>query len=270
MEQFGVGYITHARRLWLYLLCGLVFVFLLAPILIIIPISFSGANRLTFPPPSWSLKWFASYFSSPEWLSATWISVEAAVLTTILSTLLGVPAAYGLFRMTGRRFKPAAYMLILLPAIMPTIILAIGLFIMFAQVGLNNTLTGLVLSHSALALPFVVILVSAGFKTYDFTQEMAAQSLGASPLKAFVTVTLPQIRLSILSGALMAFLTSFDEVVISNFISSGTRATLTKKMFSTLRNEINPTLSAVATLLIGVTVVAMLLAALQSRVARPR
>jgi putative spermidine/putrescine transport system permease protein len=264
IDDLAVGYITHARRLWLYGLAAIVLLFMVAPIFIVIPISFSGAARLTFPPTSWSTRWFAAYFGSEEWRSATLISVQAAVLTTVVSTTTGVMAAYGLF-LTGGRLKGLAYLLILIPAIMPTIIIAVGVFIMFAHLGLNNTLTGLVLSHSCLAIPFVVITATAGLKTFDASLEQAARSLGASRLRAFLTVTVPQIRLSIISGALIAFLTSFDEVVLSAFLSSGDRSTLTKKMFSTLRNEISPTLSAVATLLIGVTTLAMLLTALSRR-----
>ncbi len=142
----------------------------------------------------------------------------------------------------------------------PVILIAIGVFFLYAKLGLNNTIPGLVMAHSMLALPFVLITVSAGLKTYDMNQEMVARSLGASRLKAFLTVTLPQIRFSIISGALLAFITSLDEVVVALFISGGENATLTRRMFNALRDEIDPTIAAISTILIAVSVLALVLA----------
>jgi putative spermidine/putrescine transport system permease protein len=149
----------------------------------------------------------------------------------------------------------------LLPLIIPGILTAIAIFLIYAQVGLNNTIFGIVLAHSVIAMPLVVITVAAGLKGYDMNQEMAARSLGASRPKAFLTVTLPQIRISVISGALLAFVTSLDEVVISLFIAGGDTATLTKRMFNALRDELDPTIAAISTILIVLSV--LLLAASQ-------
>lgn len=246
--------ITHARRLWLYLLAAMIVTFLIAPSLLVIPLSFSGERFLSFPPPSWSFRWYEAYLGSVEWRDATIVSVSAAVLTTIVSTVMGTMAGYGLHIARGR-FATWAYGIFLLPLIIPGILTAIGIFLLYAQIGFNNTLHGIVLAHSVIALPLVVITVLSGLKGYDINQEMAARSLGASRPKAFLTVTLPQIRISVISGALLAFITSLDEVVISLFIAGGSTATLTKRMFNALRDELDPTIAAISTLLIALSVV---------------
>src|SRR5262249_49124881 len=143
-----------------------------------------------------------------------------------------------------------AYGIFILPLVIPAILIAIGIFLFYAQIGLNNTLTGIVLAHSVLAVPLVVITVASSLRSYDMNQEMVARSLGATGLRAFLAVTLPQLRISVLSGALLAFITSLDEVVISMFIAGGDRATLTKRMFNALRDEIDPTIASISTLLI--------------------
>jgi putative spermidine/putrescine transport system permease protein len=241
--------ITHGRRLWLYLLVALILLFLIAPSLLVIPLSFSDARYLTFPPPAWSTRWYQAYFGAVEWRDATVISFTAATLTMIISTVLGTLAAYSLH--TSRsRFSRLAYVAFMLPLVIPGILIAIGIFLLYAHLGLNNTLTGIVLAHSVMAIPLVVITVAAGLKSYDMSQEMVARSLGASRPWAFLTVTLPQIRIPVVSGALLAFITSLDEVVISLFIAGGEMATLTRRMFNALRDEIDPTIAAISTLLI--------------------
>jgi putative spermidine/putrescine transport system permease protein len=152
------------------------------------------------------------------------------------------------------RLSKAAYAVFTLPLIIPGILIAIGIFLFYAQLGLNNTLTGIVLAHSVVAIPLVVITVASSLKSYDMNQEMVARSLGASRPWAFLTVTLPQIKISVISGALLAFITSLDEVVISLFIAGGDKATLTKRMFNALRDEIDPTIASISTLLIVVSV----------------
>ena len=137
-----------------------------------------------------------------------------------------------------------------MPLIIPGILIAIGVFLFYAQIGLNNTMTGIVLAHSVMAIPLVVITVSSSLKSYDMNQEMVARSLGASRPWAFLTITLPQIKISVVSGALLAFITSLDEVIISLFIAGGEYATLTRRMFNALRDEIDPTIAAISTLLI--------------------
>ncbi|WP_137388941.1 ABC transporter permease [Rhodoligotrophos defluvii] len=244
--------ITHRQRLWLYAYGIAVSIFLLAPIAIVIPISFSPGEFLEFPPSEFSLRWYRTFFSSPEWMSATWVSLKAATLTVLLATPLGVAAAYGL-HVSESRLAKSVRPLLIVPLIVPVIIIAIGVFYLYARLALINTLTGLVLAHSVLALPFVFVVVGAGFQRYDMAQELVARSLGASRLKAFLTVTLPQIRPSVISAALFAFITSFDEVVIALFVSRGPSSTLTRKMFTSLRDQVSPTIAAISTILILVT-----------------
>lgn len=257
--------ITHLRRLWLYGFVGLVIVFLIAPTLLVIPMSFSASRFLEFPPPAWSLRWYRAYFGSVEWRDATVVSFSAAIGTTIVSTILGTSAAYGIHNSRGIARRIVQVMLAL-PMMIPVILIAVGVFIFFAQLSLNNSLSGLILAHSTLAIPLVLISVSAGLGSFDGNQEMVARSLGAHRLRAFLTVTLPQIRYSVISGALLAFVTSLDEVVISLFIAGGDKATLTRRMFLALRDEIDPTIAAISTLLIVLSVGLMAL----SQVFRPR
>ena len=248
--------ITHGRRLWLYVLVGLVVLFLIAPSLLVIPISFSADRYMTFPPTGWSTRWYEAYLGAIEWRDATRVSFLAAFLTMIVSTILGTLAAYGM--QTARSgWSRVFYVAFMLPLIIPGILVAIGIFLLYAQVGLNNTLTGIVLAHSVMAIPLVVITVASSLKSYDMNQEMAARSLGASRLWAFLTITLPQIKIAVISGALLAFITSLDEVVISLFIAGGEYATLTKRMFNALRDEIDPTIAAISTLLILISVLLM-------------
>ena len=163
------------------------------------------------------------------------------------------------------RFTQLAYATFMLPLIIPGILIAIGIFLLYAQLGLNNTLTGIVLAHSVMAIPLVVILVASSFKSYDMNQEMVARSLGASRPWAFLTVTLPQIKTSVISAALLAFITSLDEVVISLFIAGGDKATLTRRMFNALRDEIDPTIAAISTLLILISILLLGLTQLLQR-----
>jgi putative spermidine/putrescine transport system permease protein len=246
--------ITHGRRLWLYAVVGLIVLFLIAPSLLVIPLSFSDSRYLTFPPPAWSLRWYEAYFASIEWREATYISFAAAILTMFVSTVIGTLAAYGLHS-ARLRLSRIAYVVFVLPLVIPAILTAVGIFLFYAQLGLNNTLTGIVLAHSVMAIPLVVITVASSLKGYDMNQELAARSLGASRARAFLTVTLPQIRIAVASGALLAFITSLDEVVIALFIAGGDKATLTRRMFNALRDEIDPTIASISTLLIALSVV---------------
>jgi putative spermidine/putrescine transport system permease protein len=246
--------IRHSQRLWLYVLCALVLIFLVTPTLLVIPMSFSDSRFLAFPPRAWSLRWYEAYFSSVEWRDATIVSLQVAVWTTLISTLTGTMAAYGLYycRLSVKR---GVQILLALPMMIPVILIAVGVFMLYAQLGLNNTIPGIVLAHSTLAIPLVMISVFAGLRSFDANQEMVARSLGASRLHAFLTITLPQIANSVISGALLAFVTSFDEVVISLFIAGGDRATLTRRMFLALRDEIDPTIAAISTLLVLLSIV---------------
>lgn len=256
--------ITHGQRLWLYTLCGLTMAFLMAPSLLVIPMSFSDSRFLQFPPETYSLRWYENYLFSIEWMDATRVSFTAAILTVCLSVPIGTAAAYAL-HVSGVRYAQVMQMALTTPIMVPVILIGIGVFFLYARLGLNNSILGLVLAHSMLALPFVLITVSAGLKTYDMNQELVARSLGASRLTAFLTVTLPQIRFSIISGSLLAFLTSLDEVVVALFISGGENATLTRRMFNALRDEIDPTIASISTLLIAVSCLLLVLAQIFGR-----
>jgi len=264
--------ITHAGRLWLYVLGALIMLFLVLPSLLVIPLSFSDSRYLAFPPPGWSTRWYEAFFGAVEWRDATVVSLTAATLTMVISTALGTLAAYGMHA-SRSRFTQLVYATFMLPLIIPGILIAIGVFLLYAQLGLNNTLTGIVLAHCVMAIPLVVITVASSLKSYDMNQEMVARSLGASRPWAFLTVTLPQIKISVISAALLAFITSLDEVVISLFIAGGDRATLTRRMFNALRDEIDPTIAAISTLLILMSVLLLgftqLLQRPPSRVATP-
>lgn len=243
----------HSRfgRLWLHLLAGATLLFLIAPIFLIVPLSFSDSQYLKFPPDAWSLRWYERLFTSREWRQAAIISLQAAFLTVAVALPLGTLAAYGLHK-SSNAFSASLRALLISPIVVPIVILAIGIFFLLAFANLNNTLTGLVLAHSVLAIPYVMIAVGAALSSFDFSLERAARSLGASPVRTFFTVTVPQIRGSLVVGGLLAFLTSLDEVVVSLFISSGPRSTLPRRMYASMRDQVEPTVAAVSTLLIGV------------------
>lgn len=252
----------------LYAFVGCVLFFLAAPILLLVTTSFSAETYIEFPPTSFSLKWYEAYFTRPEWHSATWMSLKAAVLSSILSTVLGVLAAYGLRRLTGRTAKVIQAMLIA-PMVVPVITMAIGIFYLFAKLNLVNTLFGLVLAHAVISIPLVVITVGAAMQQFDMALESAAMSLGASRARAFLTVTLPTIKGSVMAGLLLAFVMSLDEVVIALFITAGDVATLPRKFFTSLRDFVDPTIAAISCLLILVSAICMVLAQIfRSRTAR--
>jgi putative spermidine/putrescine transport system permease protein len=243
---------THGARLWLYAIAVLVLAFLVVPTLIVIPMSFSASQYLEFPPRQWSLRWYEAYFASAAWMQATATSFKAATLTALLATPLGTLAALGLDG-ARRRVARAAGALLVTPMIVPLILVGIGVFYAYVRLKLVNTLTGVVLAHTMLAIPLVFIVIASALKQHDASQVMAAKSLGAPPLRAFFAVTLPQIRFGVVTGLLLSFLTSFDEVIVALFVSGGPNSTLTRNMFNALRDQIDPTIAAISTMMIGVT-----------------
>ena len=253
--------ITQRGRLWLYAFAVLVMLFLVAPTLIVVPMSFSASQYLEFPPQDWSTRWYDHYFGSAEWMAATMTSLKAAVLTMLVATPLGVLAAYGLHS-SRLRLGQLAFLILITPMMVPLILIAIGAFYVYVKLQIVYTLLGLVLAHTILALPLVVIVTASALKSYDMNQELAARSLGAPRWRAFLTVTLPPIRFAVITAALLSFLTSFDEVVVALFISGGDNATLTRNMFITLRDQIDPTIASISTIMILVTTGLMALAQL--------
>ena len=251
--------VTHGQRLWLYIFSAIVMVLLVAPSLIVVPMSFSDSQYLEFPPEQWSTRWYGHYFGSAEWMAATATSLKAAVLTMLLATPVGVIAAYGLHT-SNVRFVRLAFVLLITPMMVPLILIAIGAFYVYVKIKILYTLAGLVMAHTVLALPLVIIVTGSALKSYDMNQELAARSLGAPRWKAFLTITLPQIRFAVITSALLAFLTSFDEVVVAMFISGGDNATLTRNMFNALRDQIDPTIASISTIMIVITSLLMAVA----------
>ena len=251
--------IPHRNRLWLYFISGLVIIFLVVPTFIVIPMSFSASQYLEFPPESWDIRWYENYFGSSEWMNATWVSLKAAVITVLITTPIATMAAYGLY-VSQLRLSRFIFILLITPMMVPVILIAIGVFFAYTKLKLNNSMIGLVLAHSTLALPMVLIVISAGLRSYDMNQERVARSLGASRLKAFFIVTLPQIRFSVITGALLAFIVSFDEVIVALFITGGKMSTITRSMFLALRDQIDPTIASISTIMVLVTSIALLLA----------
>lgn len=250
--------VTHLQRIWLYALAVVAFIFLVAPTLVVIPMSFSGSDYLEFPPREFSLRWFDNYFGSAEWMRATFVSMRVAFLSMFSATIIGTAAAYGIWAGRGRG-RLVLWGLFALPITVPIILLAIGSLFVFARLDLVNTILGLTVMHTALALPLVMIVITAGLASYDVNQEQAARSLGATRPYAFFTVTLPQIRFSVISAMLFSFFASFDEVVVAMFISTGAGSTLNRRMFNSLRDQLDPTIAAISTCLIGVTILLIVL-----------
>lgn len=250
--------ITHGKRLWLYIVAAIIMLLLVIPSLIVIPMSFSNSQYLEFPPETWSTRWYETYIGSTKWMRATMTSLKVGLLTMVFATPIGTMAAYALF-VSGHRFARAIFAFMITPMIVPVILIAIGTFYAFGRFGLNNTITGLVLAHTVIAIPLITIVVTSALRNYDLDQERVARSLGASRIKAFFVITLPQIKFSIATAALLSFLTSFDEVIISIFVSGGKNATLTKHMFGALRDFIDPTIAAISTIMIVVSTVLLLL-----------
>ena len=244
--------ITHRSRLWLYGLGVLVLAFLALPTLIVIPMSFSHSQYLEFPPRQWSLRWYEAYFSSGSWMAATGTSLKAGICTALLATPVGALAAYGL-HVSRLRFAGIAILALLTPTIVPVILVGIALFYAFVQLKMVNSFIGIVLAHTILAVPIVMMIVGSALKSFDLDQERVARSLGATRTQAFLQVTMPQIGFAIVTSALLSFLTSFDEVVVSLFVSGGDNSTLTRAMFMALRDQIDPTIAAISTIMIVIT-----------------
>ena len=250
--------ITHGARLWLYVVAVLVMVWLVIPTLLVIPMSFSASQYLEFPPREWSLRWYKSYFNSTAWMQATATSLKAGLLTALLSTPLATMAAYGL-HVSRLRHANLLLMLLLTPMVVPVILIGIGVFYAYVKLKLVNSMLGLVLAHSMLAIPVVMLVVASALKSFDLDQELVARSLGASRIKAFWMVTLPQIKFSVVTGAVLAFLTSFDEIIVSLFVSGGDNSTLTRNMFNALRDQVDPTIAAISTLIVLATTVLLVI-----------
>ena len=252
------------RRIIFVLLCAAVLLYLVLPILIVVPMSFSSARFLTFPPPSLSLRWYQEYIGNPAWMQATLVTLTVAVCTVAIATPPGVSAAYAISQ-SKLRIMRIIHAALLLPLMVPIIITAVGIFFVYAKVGLIATMSGLVLANVMLALPYVIISVVAGLQSFDMTQEMVARSLGINRLRSFFAVTLPQIKASVIAGGIFAFISAMDETIVAIFISGGQYQPLTKRMFTALRDEIDPTIAAISTLMTATSFMLVLIASTRKR-----
>ena len=246
------AYATPADKLgwWaLRVACAGVLLFLLLPILVIIPLSFSDSSFLVYPIPGWSLKWYDNLFTSPEWSRAAKNSFIVAPCATLIATVLGTLAAVGLARINFA-FKGLLMSLLIAPMVVPIIVVAVSTYLFFAPLGLADSYVGLIIVHAALGAPFVLTTVLATLQGFNYNLVRASQGLGADPLRTFFRITLPLIAPGVISGALFAFATSFDEVVVTLFLAGPQQVTLPRQMFTGIRENITPTIAAVATLLI--------------------
>jgi putative spermidine/putrescine transport system permease protein len=247
-------------RMGLYTTTGLIGLFLLLPIVFIVLLSFGSSQWLVFPPPSWTTKWYLQFFANPDWMAAAGSSLEVALLTTLFSVLLGLPTAFALVRgqFPGRELL---YALFTMPMIVPLVIIAVAVYALFLKLGYTGTLFAFVVSHVIVALPFTIISIINSLKLFDQSIEDAAVICGASRLQAVFKVTFPGIRPGMVAGGLFAFLVSWDEVVLSVMMASPTLQTLPVKMWTTLRQDLTPVIAVASTLLIGLSLLVMLVAA---------
>jgi len=256
-------YASTGHKLWFYgfrVICGLIFFFLIAPILTIIPLSFNAEDfftftpgMLAFEPEAYSLKHYEDFFTNPDWQQALRNSVMIAPVATLFSVTLGTLAAIGLSQ-SHVPFKGTIMAILISPMIVPLIISAAGMYFFYSRIGLQGTYWGVVLAHAALGIPFVIITVTATLVGFDRSLTRAAASLGANPVTTFFRIQMPLILPGVISGGLFAFITSFDEVVVVIFVGSAGQQTLPWQMFTGLREQISPTILAVATILVAISI----------------
>lgn len=251
----------NKSRVLLFVLCVPIALWLVAPTLVVIPLSFTSERSLAFPPAGLSLRWYESFFASSQWLGGLLNSLQIALLVAVIATVIGTVAAYGLSKISGFA-KAASNGTLILPLLIPAVVFGVGLYSVFLALGLVGTLPGFLAAHTVLALPYVVVNVSAVLAGYDVQLERAAWVSGATKVKAFVTVTLPVIKSGVGAGFLFAFITSFDEVIVSTFISNPYLRTLPVVMFSGLQREVDPTIAAAASVIIVITTSVALIAIL--------
>ncbi|GGA95568.1 ABC transporter permease [Allosediminivita pacifica] len=262
-RAFLPPYLTGGQVLWHYsfrVLCGAIFVFLITPILVVMPLSFNAENfftftpeMLSFDPEGYSLRHYRDFFTSNDWQQALWNSVKIAPMATLLAVSFGTLAAIGLSS-EHVPFRRAIMAILISPMIVPLIISAAGMYFFYSRIGLQGTYLGVVLAHAALGIPFVIITVTATLVGFDRSLTRAAANLGADPITTFFRVQMPLILPGVISGGLFAFITSFDEVVVVIFVGSANQQTLPWQMFTGLREQISPTILAVATILVAISI----------------
>jgi ABC-type spermidine/putrescine transport system permease subunit II len=261
MFAVGRNILTKCGRVGLWVFSCLVIIFLIAPILVVITVSFNDTTLFELPPVRWSLRWYGTLLDSREWREAFWLSLSVASAVAALALVLGVPAGYALARsqFAGRRLLE---FVLISPMVVPVIVLALALYALFARLGLIGRPVGLFLAHTVLATPVVIVIVGAAFRRADAGIELAARACGASFLRAFWSVSLPLVRPALISAGAFAFLTSFDEVVLALFLGGPGATTLPKRIWEAVKFELDPSLTAISTLLVGLTLIALLVAEL--------
>ena len=237
----------------LYGFGALTALFLVLPSMVVVPISFSDSLLLKFPPQGFSLRWYAAFFNTPAWTHSLWLSFKIGLGTMVVATVLGVLASIGLAR-GNFPGKNLLYGFLFSPMIVPFVITALAMYYFYSSLQMVGHPLALLFSHICLATPIVIVIVSATLQDFDRSLEQAAQVMGARPLQTFLKITFPIIRPGVITGALFSFIVSFDEVVIAAFIGGYRSATLPKRMFDNVRDEMDPTIAAIATLLVAMTV----------------
>jgi len=256
-------YAGRLERTWYYtfrIICGLVLFFLIAPIVVLIPLSFNAEpyftftqGMLTFKASAFSTRWYQDIIKNPQWIFSIKNSIIIGFFATILATFFGTLAAWGLSRPQAP-FRVPLMGLLISPMIVPLIITAAGMFFFYSKVGLAQTYPGLIMAHTVLGIPFVIITVTATLMGFDQDLIRASASLGANPVTTFRKVVMPLILPGVISGALFALVTSFDEIVVVLFLSGFEQRTIPRQMWVGIREQISPTILAVATILIAVAV----------------
>lgn len=246
-----------------------VVVFIAAPLVVVVPMSFSTSSSLQFPPPGWGWQYYVRYFTDPGWLRPTWNSIFIASAVTVLTMALVTPATFAMVR---HRFygKGLANVMMMMPLAVPHIVMAVGYYSTLGQMGLVHSRTGVILAHTCLSVPIAFLVLSANLKGFDRTLERAARSLGATPVQTFWHVTLPILRPGLVISALFAFVQSFDETVVAIFISGRNAETLPRKMFDSIRQDADPVIAVISTLLFVIVAAGLLAPYLWTAVSRRR
>jgi len=255
-----LGRLSPAWGSWtVFILAGAVIATLILPILVVMVISFSSASFLTFPPPGFSLRWYEKFFSDPNWMDAFWHSTVIAAASAVISVVLGASAAMGIVR-SEIRGKSIIMLLLVSPVIVPPVVLGLSLYSLFLRFDLVGSIWGLASAHAIGGIPLVVIIVSAALQSVDRRLEQAAALHGASPLTVFRTVTLPAIAPGLAAATFFAFLHSFDELVLSLFLSSAQLKTLPLMLWADINYQLNPVLAVVSSLEVLLVVIGLALA----------
>lgn len=260
-------YVRLPGRIWHYSFltyCGMVFIFLIAPLIVIVPLSFNVEPYFTFTPAmmsldpdAFSLRWYQDIIDNEQWLQSAKNSIIIATAATLIATTLGTLAALGLSQ-PYMPYRGIAMAVLISPMIVPVIISAAGMFFFYSKIGLAQTMPGLILAHAALGTPFVVITVTATLIGFDHSLTRAAASLGATPVTTFFKVIMPLVTPGMISGALFAFITSFDEVVVVFFLAGFEQRTIPRQMWAGIREQISPTILAVATLMVFFSIILLI------------